>query len=254
MSTAKAVMAKAEPEVGYLEKATNSQLYDKTANAGNKNFTKYWDWYKEYTGVNYQGEPWCACFVSWCGIKAGCDSKDFFVHIYCPTGVTWYKNKGRWHDKSGYTPKIGDVIYFQSNGVAAHVGLVRAVDKARVYTLEGNTDSGSTLVANGGGVAKKDYPLSSTYILGYGSPNYKEDDDMTDAQVLELAYKAIEKSDPLIKNLNDCPSGIKSEVKELIDKGYIKGTTGSTSYQIGKRQSALEAIVVAYRAVKDVKG
>ena len=31
----------AEAEVGYLEKASNSQLDDKTANAGSNNYTKY---------------------------------------------------------------------------------------------------------------------------------------------------------------------------------------------------------------------
>ena len=32
----------AENEVGYLEKRSNSQLYNKTANAGSGNYTKYW--------------------------------------------------------------------------------------------------------------------------------------------------------------------------------------------------------------------
>ena len=35
------VVARAEAELGYIEKASNSQLDDKTANAGNRNFTKY---------------------------------------------------------------------------------------------------------------------------------------------------------------------------------------------------------------------
>ena len=38
-------------EVGYLEKASNEQLYDKTANAGKKNFTKYARDIKAVTGV-----------------------------------------------------------------------------------------------------------------------------------------------------------------------------------------------------------
>ena len=35
------VISIALTEVGYLEKASNDQLDDKTANAGNKNYTKY---------------------------------------------------------------------------------------------------------------------------------------------------------------------------------------------------------------------
>ena len=38
-------------EVGYLEKASNEQLNDKTANAGKKNFTKYARDMKAVTGV-----------------------------------------------------------------------------------------------------------------------------------------------------------------------------------------------------------
>ena len=38
-------------EVGYLEKASNEQLDDKTANAGKKNFTKYARDMKAVTGV-----------------------------------------------------------------------------------------------------------------------------------------------------------------------------------------------------------
>lgn len=246
------LIATAENELGYHEKATNSQLDSKTANAGANNFTKYGAW---YDGGSLQGQPWCAIFISWCANQAGIPADIFYPHSYCPYGVTWYKDKGLWHPRSGYVPKRGDIIYFSNNGsLASHVGLVYAADNTRVYTIEGNTNDGSALVPNGVCVAKKNYSLGYSGILGYASPNYKEDDNMTDEQALKLAYAAIEQSDPFIKNLEDCPAGIKSEVKELIDKGYIKGTTGSTNYQIGKRKSALEAMVVAYRMLKDVKG
>ena len=44
-----ALIACAENEVGYLEKKSNSQLDDKTANAGYNNYTKYWrDVYPQY--------------------------------------------------------------------------------------------------------------------------------------------------------------------------------------------------------------
>ena len=52
----------ANAEVGYLEKSSNSQLDSKTANAGTANYTKYWRDIKP----EYQGQPWCACFVTWC--------------------------------------------------------------------------------------------------------------------------------------------------------------------------------------------
>ena len=42
MSAADKVIEIAENEVGYLEKASNSNLYEKNANAGSNNYTKYW--------------------------------------------------------------------------------------------------------------------------------------------------------------------------------------------------------------------
>lgn len=37
-------------EIGYHEKKSNSKLYDKTANAGNKDYTKYAKELSELTG------------------------------------------------------------------------------------------------------------------------------------------------------------------------------------------------------------
>lgn len=51
-------------EVGYIEKASNKQLNSKTANAGDKNYTKYGAWY----GNN--GAYWCQQFISWCAYEA----------------------------------------------------------------------------------------------------------------------------------------------------------------------------------------
>lgn len=55
------IIQTAEQEVGYLEKASNSNLDSKTNNAGSNNYTKYWrDIYPAY-----QAQAWCACFVTW---------------------------------------------------------------------------------------------------------------------------------------------------------------------------------------------
>ena len=40
-NTVDKVLAIAESEVGYLEKKSNANLYDKTKNAGSANYTKY---------------------------------------------------------------------------------------------------------------------------------------------------------------------------------------------------------------------
>lgn len=163
--SAQKVIKIALAEVGYLEKATNSQLYDKTANAGNDNWTKYGAWY----GLNGSDAPWCDMFVSWCADQAG---EAAAVGKYASV---WYhqqkfKELGRWHARGTYTPQPGDLIFF---GAGDHIGLVEYVSGGRVYTIEGNTSGGSTLVANGGGVARKNYSLGYTKINGYGHPAYQ---------------------------------------------------------------------------------
>lgn len=55
------IIAVAEAEVGYLEKASLKNIGEKTANAGSANYTKYWDLYPAF-----QAQPWCAIFVTWC--------------------------------------------------------------------------------------------------------------------------------------------------------------------------------------------
>ena len=160
--SAEKVVAIARQQVGYLEKASNAYLDEKTANAGYNNYTKFGRWY----GLN--PAEWCDMFVSWCGAQAG-EGAAVGKFAYCPSHVNWFKSQGRWFNKSARTPQPGDIIFF---GDADHVGLVEYVSGNYVHTIEGNTRSGTTLVANGGGVYQKYYPLDSSYIMGYGRPGY----------------------------------------------------------------------------------
>lgn len=167
--SAQNVVNVAAGEVGYLEKKSNASLDSKTANAGYNNYTKYGAW---YGGGSLQAQPWCDMFVSWCADQAG-EGDAVGCFAYCPSHVNWFKNKGQWFARGAKTPQTGDIIFFQSGGVACHVGIVDYATAGYVYTIEGNTSGGSGLEANGGGVFKKSYKLTSTYILGYGRPNYK---------------------------------------------------------------------------------
>ena len=80
-----ALIAVAKNEIGYLEKATNAQLDSKTANAGYNNYTKYWrDVYPAY-----QGQPWCACQISWdmmtaFGLETAKKLLRHWPYVYCP--------------------------------------------------------------------------------------------------------------------------------------------------------------------------
>lgn len=157
--------------VGYLEKKSNKYLEDKTANAGNKNYTIFAEKYKEYTGENYQGQAWCAMFISVCfalayglenAIKLLCGS----LYSYCPYGMAAFKKAGRLHTK----PQAGDIVFFIRNGVAKHTGLVYKVDGNTIYTIEGNTSGASGVIANGGGVCKKSYTVNDN--MRFGRPDY----------------------------------------------------------------------------------
>lgn len=156
----------AKNEIGYLEKKSNSQLDSKTANAGSNNYTKYWRDIKP----SYQGQPWCACFVSWCFMKAfGLNkAKKLLKHwpyVYCPTMSGLFTLNAN--------PKVGDIVIFKHNGTFTHTGLVTAVVGDRFYTIEGNTSGASGIIANGGGVCAKSYLNSQMPGTKFCTPDWK---------------------------------------------------------------------------------
>lgn len=180
------VIAIALNEVGYLEKKTNSQLYDKTANAGYNNFTKYANdidtKYPDFYNGRKNGYAWCDVFVDWCFIQAfGVDNAkkllnqpDKSLGAGCEYSAKYYKDCNRFYKSN---PQVGDQIFFlSSSGSIGHTGLVYAVDKYKVYTVEGNTSGASGVVANGGGVCKKSYELRYSRIYGYGRPCYDKEE------------------------------------------------------------------------------
>lgn len=174
-NTVDKVISIAEAEVGYLEKKSNSQLYDKTANAGSANYTKYGkEMHDIYPTVMDFPASWCDAFCDWCFYKAyGVSTAKSLIggnfDDYTVASAQMYKNKGAWHTSN---PKIGDQIFFKNSTRICHTGLVYKVDNKYVYTIEGNTSGASGVIANGGGVCKKKYLLSYENIAGYGRPKY----------------------------------------------------------------------------------
>lgn len=177
--TAEQVIAIAEAQVGYLEKAMKYKndlavLKDKTAGAGSDNVTIFgYEMHQIYPKVMDYPAAWCDCFCDWVFMKTageataksmiGGDFDDYTVN-----SAQLYKNAGAWYT----TPQVGDQIFFKNSQRIYHTGLVYAVDSNYVYTIEGNTSSASGVVANGGCVAKKKYARNSTSIAGYGRPKY----------------------------------------------------------------------------------
>lgn len=241
-------------EVGYLEKASNANLDSKTANAGYNNYTKYGKWYQENVDGSdcYINAYWCDMFKTWCANQAGVTKDQIPYTAYTPTGVNWFKNKGRWHNPSGYTPKKGDVIYFKnSHGIACHVGLVYACDGKTVYTVEGNTSSGSGVVDNGGAVAKKSYSLANSRILGYGTPLYKTEEDITTAQfnaLLNSMLPAIVKVeiDKYFAERKSAKVSDWAKKEGVIETAVKAGISDGTSPRMFMKREEFTAMIIRY--------
>lgn len=166
----------ATAEIGYLEKKSNKNLDDKTANAGYNNYTKYGrDMHNIYPSVMDFPAAWCDCFVDWCFYKAYgvANAKSLLggnFDDYTVASAQLYKNKNAWYTSN---PKVGDQIFFKnSSGTICHTGLVIQIDSKYIYTIEGNTSSDEGVIANGGGVYRKKYSKSYSRIAGYGRPKY----------------------------------------------------------------------------------
>lgn len=184
-------------EDGYLEKKSNKNLDDKTANAGANNYTRYsrdLDALKTFYNGPKQGFAWCDVFVDWGFVKAfGVEEAKRLLcqpSKSCGAGVgysaNYYKAKGQFHESQ---PQAGDQIFFKdSKGNVVHTGLVYQVDNLYVYTIEGNTSSDSGVIPNGGCVKKKKYPLNYRYIYGYGRPDYKVESKPVESVKEEIKF------------------------------------------------------------------
>jgi hypothetical protein len=246
-----ALIATARAELGYLEKRSNSQLEDKTVNAGSNNYTKYADFidktYPNFYNGAKNGFAWCDVFVDWCFIQTfGYDkalellcTREKSSGAGCIYSANYYRAKGQFYKAS---PKVGDQIFFGSTGNETHTGLVVAVNENSVTTIEGNTSSASGVVANGGAVCEKKYPINYYYIVGYGRPDYSlvekilvEADKPTEKPV-EVAKPVTptetNDKDVVEVTLNTLKQGDKgAQVKAmqmlLIGSGYTCGSSGA---------------------------
>lgn len=174
------VISIAKAEVGYQEKASNSDLDSKTANVGKKNYTKYardLDNIPGFYNGKKQGYAWCDQFFDWLMVKAyGPENAKKLLcqpnnsaGAGCKESMAYYKAKGQLYT----SPKVGDQIFFKNLiGTVCHTGLVVKVTDTYVHTIEGNTSSGNKLDADGGQVCEKQYALNYARIAGYGRPNY----------------------------------------------------------------------------------
>ena len=190
-------------EEGYLEKKNGDPKYldSKTENAGYNNYTKYARDLDnaEFFNTAKQSFPWCSVFVSWT-FWAAYGMAMARVLTYQPTksaaaGCTQAAGYYKAHGALFNTPKVGDQIFFVYNGEIEHTGLVYKVDSSKVYTIEGNTNGKAGVVANGGGVFKKEYDIGSSAIYGYGRPDYGIIEDEPEPETVDVTLDILSRGD-----------------------------------------------------------
>jgi len=132
-------------------------------------------------GVSY-GYYWCASFVNWCLRQAGVSPEaSAGAEISCQRWIAACSDEGIFKARGSYIPSAGDMIFFRDKGSSVsstHIGLVLYVSGGRVHTVEGNTSFTNDYSSDGEYVAIKSYPLDSDYIVGYGCPEYNQEDSL----------------------------------------------------------------------------
>lgn len=73
----------------------------------------------------------------------------------------------------------------------------------------------------------------------------EEDEMMTKAQILATL------GDEYIATFKDLPEWAKPEMREILDKGYIKGDDAKDPDDIGMFLSAIKSVIVSYRMLRD---
>ncbi len=165
-------------QIGYHEGDSDADM-DGWNLDGSNNYVEYNRLFCKLEGI--WGYAWCAAFVSWCQFQAGIPAEIDCSEVSCPRMINeilkpqdLYRTR-----ESGYTPLIGDLIYFKnssSGAVSTHVGLVLGIKDGYVYTIEGNANEN---------VGRHKYSLNDSYIVGYGALKY-ETKEGTDYSVFSL--------------------------------------------------------------------
>ena len=140
-------------------------------------------------------DAWCACFVSAVAIE--CEATHIIpTEVGCGKMIDLFVKIGEWVENDAYTPKAGDVIFYDweddgkgdNKGGANHVGIVEKVASGTITVIEGNIDNA---------VGRRKIKVNGKYIRGYGVPKYdvkpveKPVDNPVNKSVDEVAKEVI---------------------------------------------------------------
>ena len=231
----------ARAEIGYKEKASNSNLDSMTGNAGSNNWTKYARDLAAagYYNGNKNGYAWCDVFVDWCFYQLAGKNAKVAQDLICQTGdlgaavnysANYYKQQGRFYTSN---PQPGDQIFFKSGSSIVHTGIVESVANGVVQTIEGNSSNM---------VRRCSYSTSNSQIYGYGRPKYNEESTFTtddDGYTSTVAKPSVVVSDS--GDADNIKDGIKSFQKWL-NSSFGAGLSVDGEYGSKTKKAAVSAL------------
>lgn len=112
------------------------------------------------------GQPWCDTFVCACFAHAGLLDLIPVVSASCDISANGWRKAGRWSEY----PAVGAQIFYGTPSDLVHTGIVYTFNDRFVYTIEGNTNGDGS--PEGDGVYLKRHERRSSYVVGYGYPDY----------------------------------------------------------------------------------
>ena len=120
----------------------------------------------------YDG-AWCATFVS--AVSIACGMTDIIpTECSCERMIEKFKKLNAWHENEDYTPKAGDIVFYEwsDNGKgdnkewADHVGIVEKVVDNKITVIEGNYSQS---------VKRRTITKNQKQLRGYAIPKYEEE-------------------------------------------------------------------------------
>lgn len=190
-------------------------------------------------------DPWCAAFITACAWK--CKMTDIIApSASCDAMISWYKKNGEWKERSTYTPKKGDIVFYDwdKNGTSDHVGLITSISGTTMKVIEGNA-SDKVLI--------RSFSCKSTQVKGFGVPEYdlitiidypEPETPIEPTPTVELTCKIMM---PLLKkgdgmgDRKQYKPYVKRLQQMLINDGYDLGTYKDDGEWGGKTETAFRA-------------
>lgn len=117
-------------------------------------------------------DAWCATFISALSIATGLTGI-IPTECGCEEQIKLFEKLGEWVEDDAYTPKPGDILYYDwqdsgkgdNTGHADHVGIVESCDGVTAIIIEGNYRNQ---------VKRRNIHINGRFIRGYGTPKYND--------------------------------------------------------------------------------